>query len=173
VSIIGDCCRAAAWEQQETIPIDDSLTTIPVRHQLAGEAKQTMMFRVAVRVRVTSNNSWTGRAAESKWAQDHMCHKLFFVSIVLNISFLVQKFDAINHWHMFRNALAQSSFSSFANENCKLQNEVRMNVTFERGSARDPRRSPLSAELNDASTWRIGVPVAQFVVTLLCNDSSC
>jgi len=43
--------------KQETIPIDVSLTTIPVRHQLAGEAKQTMMFRVAVRVRVTSNNS--------------------------------------------------------------------------------------------------------------------
>jgi len=34
-----------------------------------------------------------------------------------------------------------------------------MNVIFERGSARDPRRSPLSTELNDASTWRIGVPV--------------
>jgi len=27
-----------------------------------------------------------------------------------------------------------------------------MNVIFERGSARDPRRSPLSTALNDAST---------------------
>jgi len=36
-----------------------------------------------------------------------------------------------------------------------------------------PRRSPLSAELNDASAWRIGVRVAQFVVTLSHNDSSC
>jgi len=43
-------------------------------------------------------------------------------------------------------------FELFANENCKLQNEAKMNVMFERGSARDPRRSPLSAELNDAST---------------------
>jgi len=31
-----------------------------------------------------------------------------------------------------------------------------------------PRRSPLSAELNDASTGRIGVPVVHFVVTLQC-----
>jgi len=31
-----------------------------------------------------------------------------------------------------------------------------------------PRRSPLSAELNDASAGRIGVPVAHFVVTLQC-----
>jgi len=29
-----------------------------------------------------------------------------------------------------------------------------------------PRRSPLSAELNDASTGRIGVPVVCFVMTL-------
>jgi len=29
-----------------------------------------------------------------------------------------------------------------------------------------PRRSPLSTELNDASTGRIGVPVACFVITL-------
>jgi len=39
----------------------------------------------------------------------------------------------------------------FANENCKLQNEAKMNATFGRGSARDPRRGPLSTELNDAS----------------------
>jgi len=48
-----------------------------------------------------------------------------------------------------------------------------MNVTFERGSARDPRRSPLSTKLNDASAWRIGVPVVQFVMTSFDNDSSC
>jgi len=29
-------------------------------------------------------------------------------------------------------------FELFANENCKLQNEAKMNATFERGSARDP-----------------------------------
>jgi len=43
-------------------------------------------------------------------------------------------------------------FELFANENCKLWNEAEMNVTFERGSARDLWRSPLSAGLNDAST---------------------
>ena len=43
-------------------------------------------------------------------------------------------------------------FELFVNENCKLQNEAKMNVIFERASACDPRRSPLSAELNDAST---------------------
>jgi len=42
-------------------------------------------------------------------------------------------------------------FELFVNENYKLQNEAKMNVTFERGSARDPWRSPLSAEMNDAS----------------------
>jgi len=42
-------------------------------------------------------------------------------------------------------------FELFVNENYKLWNEAKMNVTFERGSARDPRRSPLSAELNNAS----------------------
>jgi len=63
-------------------------------------------------------------------------------------------------------------FELFANENHKLQNEAKMNVTFERGSDRDPWRSPLSAELNDASTWRIGVPVLQFVVTLLTTTAS-
>jgi len=42
-------------------------------------------------------------------------------------------------------------FELLANENCKLWNEAKMNATFERGSARDPRRSPLSAEMNDAS----------------------
>jgi len=48
-----------------------------------------------------------------------------------------------------------------------------MNAMFERGSARDPRRSPLSAEFNDGSAWRIGVPVAWFVVTSFDNDSPC
>jgi len=43
-------------------------------------------------------------------------------------------------------------FELFANENCKLQNEAKMNATFERGSAQDPRHNPLSAEFNDAST---------------------
>ena len=57
-------------------------------------------------------------------------------------------------------------FELFVNENYKLQNEAKMNVTFERGSARDPRHSPLSTEMNDASTWRIGMPDAQFVMTL-------
>jgi len=28
-------------------------------------------------------------------------------------------------------------FELFANENCELQNEAKMNVTFQRGSARD------------------------------------
>jgi len=42
-------------------------------------------------------------------------------------------------------------FALFVNENYKLQNEAKMNVIFERGSAQDPRRSPLSTELNDAS----------------------
>jgi len=46
-----------------------------------------------------------------------------------------------------------------------------MNVMFERGSARDPRRSPLSAKFDEASAWRIGVPVAQFAMTLFYNDS--
>jgi len=64
-------------------------------------------------------------------------------------------------------------FELFANENHELQNKAKMNVTFERGSARDPRRSPVSAELNDASARRIGVSVAQFIKTLFCNDSSC
>jgi len=64
-------------------------------------------------------------------------------------------------------------FELFVNANCELWNEVKMNATFKRGSARDPRCSPLSAEMNDASAWRIGVPVVQFVMTLCCNDSSC
>jgi len=38
---------------------------------------------------------------------------------------------------------------------------------------RIPRRNPLSAEMNDASTWRIGVPVVHFVMTLCHNDSPC
>jgi len=48
-----------------------------------------------------------------------------------------------------------------------------MNVIFERGSARDPWRSPLSTEMNDASTRRIDGPVVQFVVTLFTHDVSC
>jgi len=59
----------------------------------------------------------------------------------------------------------------FANENCKLQNEAKMNVTFERSSARDPRHSPLSAEMKDASAWRISVPVVQFVMTLFATTA--
>ena len=43
-------------------------------------------------------------------------------------------------------------FELFANANHKLWNEAKMNVMFERGSAQDPRRSPLSAEMNNAST---------------------
>jgi len=42
-------------------------------------------------------------------------------------------------------------FELFANENCKLQIEAKMNAMFERGSTRDPRRNPLSAEMNNAS----------------------
>jgi len=48
-------------------------------------------------------------------------------------------------------AKSHRPFELFANENHKLWNEAEMNATFERGSARDPRRGPLSAELNDAS----------------------
>jgi len=48
-------------------------------------------------------------------------------------------------------AKSHRPFELFANVNCKLWNEAKMNVTFERGSARDPRRSPLSAKMNDAS----------------------
>jgi len=33
------------------------------------------------------------------------------------------------------------------------------------------RRSPLSTEMNDASTWRIGVPVVQFVMTLFATTA--
>jgi len=50
-----------------------------------------------------------------------------------------------------RCAESHGPFELFASENCEPWNEAKMNVTFERGSARDPRRSPLSAELNDAS----------------------
>jgi len=50
-------------------------------------------------------------------------------------------------------------FELFVNENYKLKNGAKMKVIFERGSAQDPRRSPLSAEMNDASTRRIGMPV--------------
>jgi len=42
-------------------------------------------------------------------------------------------------------------FELFANENCKLWSEAKMNAMFERGSARDPRRSPLSAKFDEAS----------------------
>jgi len=62
-------------------------------------------------------------------------------------------------------------FELFANENCKLQNEAKMNVRFEKGSAQDPRHVPLSAKMNDASAWRIGGPVAQFVVTLFTTTA--
>jgi len=64
-------------------------------------------------------------------------------------------------------------FELFANENCKLQNEAKMNAMFERGSAQDPWRSPLSAEMNDASAWKIGVPDVHFVVTLFTTTASC
>jgi len=70
-------------------------------------------------------------------------------------------------------AKSHRPFESFANVNCKLWNEAKMNATFERGSAQDPWRDPLSAEMNDASAWRIGVPVVWFVMTLCHNDSSC
>jgi len=52
---------------------------------------------------------------------------------------------------LLHHAKSYRPFELFVNENYKLWNEAKMNVMFERGSARDPRRSPLSAELNDAS----------------------
>jgi len=60
----------------------------------------------------------------------------------------------MNHWVISRVRCAKSHmpFELFANENCELQNEAKMNATFERGSARDPWRNPLSAEFNDDST---------------------
>ena len=68
------------------------------------------------------------------------------------------KVDAIDHMvkncnlcYRLHHAKSCRPFELFANENHKLWNEAKMNATFERGSARDPRRSPLSAELNDAS----------------------
>jgi len=48
-------------------------------------------------------------------------------------------------------AKSHRPFELFVNENHELQNEAKMNATFEKGSARDPRRNPLSAEFNDAS----------------------
>jgi len=48
-------------------------------------------------------------------------------------------------------AKSHRPFELFVNENHKLLIEAKMNVMFERGSAQDPWRSPLSAELNDAS----------------------
>jgi len=41
-------------------------------------------------------------------------------------------------------AKSHMPFELFANENYMLQNEAKMNVMFERGSARDPRCGPLS-----------------------------
>jgi len=35
-------------------------------------------------------------------------------------------------------AKSHRGFELFGNENCELQNEAKMNVTFERGSAQDP-----------------------------------
>jgi len=43
-------------------------------------------------------------------------------------------------------------FELFVNENYKLQNEAKMNVMFESGSAQDPRRNPLSTAFDEAST---------------------
>jgi len=59
----------------------------------------------------------------------------------------------VGPWHKSAVHCTESHmpFELFANENCKLQNEAKVNATFERGSAGDPQRSPLSAELNDAS----------------------
>ena len=68
-------------------------------------------------------------------------------------------------------AKSHRPFELFANENCELWNEAKMNATFERGSTQDPRHSPLSAEMNDASTWRIGVSVVQFVATLFARTA--
>jgi len=57
-------------------------------------------------------------------------------------------------------------FELFVNENDKLQNEAKMKAMFQRGSARGPPRGPLSAEMNNASAWKIGMPVVKFVMTL-------
>jgi len=51
-----------------------------------------------------------------------------------------------------RCATSYRPFELFVNENYELWNEAKMNVMFERGSAQDPWRSPLSAKMHDAST---------------------
>jgi len=48
-------------------------------------------------------------------------------------------------WWLLHCAKSHRPFEFFANENCKLQNEAKMNAMFERGSARDPRRNRLFA----------------------------
>jgi len=89
--------------------------------------------------------AWASCLFQSLWTQ-----KLSWLNEVKKKKNVLQHDDL---WFDVKMHCAKSyrPFDLFVNENCKLQNEAKMNAAFERGSARDPRRSPLSAELNDAS----------------------
>jgi len=61
----------------------------------------------------------------------------------------------------------------FANENCKLRNELTPMWCLREVQLKIPQRDPLSAERNDASTWRIGVSLLTSLMTNVHNDSLC
>jgi len=65
-------------------------------------------------------------------------------------------------------AKSSRPFELFANENCELQNEAKW---LREVRLKIPWRSHLSAEMNDASTWRIGVLVAWCVMTLFATTA--
>jgi len=70
-------------------------------------------------------------------------------------------------------AKSHRPFELFANENCKLQNEAKMNATFERGSAQD--LSAWSSLCWDERCFCVKNRCASCAVfyDFVCNDSSC
>jgi len=65
------------------------------------------------------------------------------------------------------------SFEHLCNENCKLRNERKLMQHLREVWLKIPWRNPLSAEMSDASTWRIGLPLLSLLMTDIYNDSLC
>jgi len=81
--------------------------------------------------------------------------------------------DCLSHLHF---AKRHRPFELLVNENYELKNDLKLKQHFREVRLKIPWRSPLSAEINDASTWRIGVPVVHLLSTwewLFYNDCSC
>jgi len=68
-------------------------------------------------------------------------------------------------------AKSYKPFELFVNENYKLLNELKQMWHLREVWLKIRQRDPLSAEMNDASAWRIGVSVVWFVVTLFATTA--